>query len=502
MPQLPVFTAKIGGPVIAGGRRATAPDNALGSVGKSIAKAADGYLSDVEETESRKALISSSEIRAKYARALDEAALDGSDTEALKEKLQDELSRVGDDFQTKRGTQALQFYTSNTELMFDEQANKIRITRAAANARLEGSKFLNSASEIIRSNPGYLRFAEGDAEAFVSTLKHVSPEQKAEIAQGLKKELNMAAAVSAARMDPEGTKKKLEAGEWDLTPTQREQAVGKADTEIRAKRADEAYQRSVKEYKEREDDDKARDKHFADIIGGKATRRSIMDDADLRPQTREHLIVFMEARAKERLTTEKKSDPTVVRDLWLRIHAPDSDPKKVFNGDAIFAAVAKGQLNTTDANNLNSLVANQKDENNRSAGQRLALVSSTVARAISADPQFTAQPALVAEIQLDYNARVIERMAQLRKENKDPTVVFDPNSKEYVGSRQYVQASIDAAKQRQRDAMPKPIVVNSQAEYDALEPGTSYVDSKGNPGVKKGAKVVPAAQRVTGKIVQ
>jgi hypothetical protein len=33
--------------------------------------------------------------------------------------------------------------------------------------------------------------------------------------------------------------------------------------------------------------------------------------------------------------------------------------------------------------------------------------------------------------------------------------------------------------------------VNSQAEYDALEPGTPYVDSKGNRGVKKGAK--PAA---------
>jgi hypothetical protein len=504
MPKLPTFTAQIGDAPTLGGRRASADDFAPGNpLGKTAQRVGEALLSGAEEEESRKALIASSEIRAKYARALDEAALSDTDTDKLKEQMQEELSKVGDDFQTTRGVQSLQLHQANTELMFDEQSNRVKITRAAATARLEGSKFLNSASELLRSNPDYLGTAEKDAAAFAATLQHISPEQRAEIEQGLKQELNMAAAISAARLDPEGAKKRLEAGEWSLTPQQREAAVGKADSEIRSKRAEESYQRAVQEHEERERDDKARDTHFADIIKGTATRRAIMDDPNLRPQTREHLVVFMEARAKEQLTTEKKSNPVVMRDLWLRIHAPDSDPKKVYNGDAIFEAVSKGHLSTTDANQLNLLVANQKDENNRSVGQRLALMSSTIGRAISADPVFTAQPALVAEIQNDYNARVLDKMTQLRKENKDPTIVFDPNSKEYVGSRSYIQASIDAAKQRQRDAMPKfPDLREAPEAWRDVQDGGTFIDPNGTPRVmnaalraallKQGAEAAPA----------
>lgn len=492
MPKLPTFTADLGTAPASGGRRATAQDFGAGGgveMGRKVGKLAQNYLEDAEAEESRKALIASSELRAKYARALDEAALTGADTEQLKEKMQEEFSKVGENFATKRGAEALQLHTSNTDMMFDEQSNRIKVQRAAATARLEGSKFLNSASEIIRSNPLYLSVAEKDAEAFVQTLQNISPEQRAEIAQGLKKELNMASAVASARTDPEATKKRLEAGDWDLTPAQREAAVSKADTEVRARRADEAYQRAVKEYDERERDDKARDKNFAAIMDGTATRRAIMDDADLRPQTREHLITFMEARAKERMGQEKKSDPTVVRDLWLRIHAPESDPKKIFNGDAIFEAVAKGQLNTTDANQLNVLVANQKDENNRSFGTRLQARMTTVAGVMRSSPEFAAQPELSAAIQLEMMAQVEQRTALLRKENKDPSVLLDPNAKEYYFTPDRLKQVADDVKARTRamGGQPNPVRVDSQEAYDALEPGTPYIDSQGNAGIKKGA---------------
>jgi hypothetical protein len=513
MPQLPVFTAKIGDAPISGGRRATVPGDGVGRIGQSLIKAADAFLSDKEDKESRTALIASSEIRAKYARALDDAALSDEDTAKLKERMQEEMSKVGDEFQTTRGHQTLQLYTSQTELGFDEQANRIKITRAGAEARLEGSKFLNSASELIRSNPGYLKQAEGDAEAFVSTLKNISPLARAEIAQGLKKELNMAAAVSAARMDPESTKRKLEAGEWDLTPQQREQAVGKADTEIRAKRADEAFQRATRDYEERETDDKARDKHFADIMGGSATRRSIMDDADLRPQTREHLIVFMEERAKERTTREKKSNPTVMRDLWIRIHAPEDDPRRVFNGDPIFQAVQRGQLNTTDANQLNVLVANQKDENNRTFGTRLQGRMQTVAGAMRAAPLYQNQPELAAAIQLEMVAQVEKRAAALRRDNKDPGVLLDPDHKDYYFTPGLIKSVADDVQQRARDAMPP--MPDLRAEPDAwkeIEVGALFIDPHGRtnkmtPELKDALSraalelpSTPAGQTVTGTI--
>lgn len=497
MPQLPTYQAKLGqGPAQPGvpTRRATAEDfGASVGDGRAIQQAAAGFLADTEESEARAALVASSQVRAKYARELDAAKTNGGDLAALKEKMVGELSAVGENFQTKRGVDALSLYTSNTELMFDEQANSINVQRAVAAARLEGAAFLNSAGSIIQSNPLYLTEAVKDADAFASTLTRLPPEQRAEIADRLKKELNMAAALSASRIDPEGTKKLLDGGSWDLTPEQRNAAINKADTEIRAKRADENYARAMKEYQEKEKDEAARDQLFKGIMAGKTSRRDILDNPDLRPTTREHLIVFMETRAKAMSAGERKSDPTVLRDLWLRIHAPGTDPTKIYNGDAIFEAVQKGRINTQDANLLNNLVAQQKDENGRAIGSKLGTQVATVGRALSQDPQFIGQPALVAEIQMEYQARVYDRVNKLREDKKDPNEAFNPANKDWVGSREFIQQSITAAKQRALDAAPQATKVNSQAEYDALEPGTPYIDSKGNRGVKRGAaKVTPA----------
>ncbi len=460
MPQLPTFTAQVGGAQPSGGRRASAEDLVTGArqpadlsgLASGVTKAANVLIADKEDTESRAALISSSEIRAKYAQELDKAAYTGTDLEALKQKMTDDLAKVGENFQTRRGTEALALYTANTGLMFDEQANAIEVRRASATAKLEGAKFLQSASSIIQSNPNYLPVAEKNAEDLVGTFSRISPEQRALIANEIKQDLNMASAVSAARIDPEGTKKRLDAGEWNLSPEQRNTAVNKAETEMRAKRAEESYARAEAERERHRLDDKARDTHFADIIAGKASRRSIMDDVTLLPATREHLINVMETRAREGLNAEKRSNPVVLRNLWMRINAPEGDPSKIYNGDAIFEAVRTNQINVSDASGLNNMVAQQKDENGRTIGTRLGGLMSVVGRALSQDPQFTAQPALVAEIQMDYQARVLDKVDQLRKDKKNPGDVFDPTNREYVGSREFIQESIVTAKNRMRSA--------------------------------------------------
>jgi hypothetical protein len=164
--------------------------------------------------------------------------------------------------------------------------------------------------------------------------------------------------------------------------------------------------------------------------------------------TREHLIGLMEQRTKELKEGANKSDPLVMRNLFLRIHAEEGNPTRIFVGDPILDAVAKGALNTQDGTTLLQMVAEMKDPNNRTIGSRLGSLMQTVGTALSQDPQFTAQPALVAEIQMDYQGRVYDRMNNLRRSKMDPNEVFDAGSKQYVGSRQFIQQSIDAALQR------------------------------------------------------
>lgn len=487
MPTLPIPRRTGFEAPVAGGRRATAADfgGGVDLGGKAIQQAAVGYLAETEESEARKALVSASEIRAKYARELDAAAMDGRDLGALKEKMQDELAQVGADFQTKRGQDSLALYQSNTELMYDEQANRIAVQRAAATARLEGSKFLTSAGKILQSNPLYLEVAEKDAEAFGQTLAGIRPEQRAEIVDGLKRELNMSAAIAAARINPEQARKDLDAGKWNLTPDQRNLAINRADTESRARRAEESYLRAEEERQRREADGKARDKHFKTIIDGGASRRAIMDDADLLPATREHLIDYMTLRQRAARGEEKVSDAAAVRDLWLRIHAADDDPRKILNGGEIVAAVKSGLINTRDGDKLLTDVASQKDENNRAIGFKLSALSSKFERAVAADPRMFAYTAPErAEIANNYTARVMEQVQEMRKANdaKGLRDLFDPNSKTYVGSATFMQQAIDDIAEKKRAA----------ATTAALSENVVFPDGKTRRYSGKGNKLDPA----------
>src|SRR5262249_53149174 len=156
-PELPTYSAKIGEAPASPARRATSESFYVPSnIGSKLAKFGETYLDVTEADESRKALVASSEIRAKHTRQLDAAALSGADTAKIKEDMQAEFAKVGENFQTKKGTESLQLYTSNTELMFDEQANRIKVHRAAATARVDGQKFLNSAGDLVQRDASYL----------------------------------------------------------------------------------------------------------------------------------------------------------------------------------------------------------------------------------------------------------------------------------------------------------------------------------------------------------
>jgi hypothetical protein len=439
MPLLPKegFSAQLGQLPINGGRRADMEDPlaaATQGFAHQAAQQSDVVLKQMEEDEGRNAIVASSEIRAKYAKALDDAALNGGDLPKLKEQMQAELQKAGEGFQTKKGAQSLQIYTANASLMFDEQANHIAVQRAFANAKQGASKLLNSESAIIQGNPLYLSMAVQNAHAYIDTLSGIRPEQKAQLKDDLGKELNMSAALASARVDPTGTRKRLEAGEWDLNPHQRDMALSKAESEVRAARAEQAYLDAATEKKLHQDNDDAWDGHFKDIMkpdGNAATiRRDIMDDPRLRPQTREHLINVMTLRAKEMRGEGKASDPTVVRDLWLRIHAQENDPKRIYTNDAISAAVEKGSLNTTDADRLNAAVANQKDENNRSFGQKLAGRIQVVSNAVRNAPEYVGQPELQAAIVLEVMNRAEKQASVLRAEGKSPDAILDSESKD------------------------------------------------------------------------
>jgi len=489
MPRLPTRSADIQPGAISGGRRAGPEDTGvvdLQPAVRAVQGAAEGVLQGREEDESRRVLVQQAEIRAKYAKRLDDAATSGEDLGKIREELDSDLSRVTDNLQTRKGLETAQLHSANTGAVFDNQANNIAVTRATLEARVEGAKFLNSTGAILSSNPGYLPRAEQDVDAFVATLNRVPPEKRAVIAAELKNNLNVAAAMRQAQIDPDGTIAAVKGGQYNLDPTQRLQIEREAEREKRAQEADRERVKLEARREEAERVDLARGEMLDGIIKGKVRWPDIRDNpAFAGPQganAKKELFLMMEARNKEMASGEKRSNPVVERNLWMAIHAPDGDPRKIYSATPIFEAVQRGDINTNTANQLNAMVANQKDENNRTIGSHMNGLMAVVGRSLSQDPRYIGQPGIVAEIQMDYQDRVAKRVTALRDAKKDPMEAFNPASKDFVGSREFIQGSIDRVKGNAA-AVGGVDLRAAPDQWTNVAVGQPFVDPNGNPRV-------------------
>lgn len=460
MPTLKTYTAPLQSPETSFQKATPASMGAdIGEGLTAVGRGAHELYQQMSENEARTALVGAAQIRAKYAQALDEATASGADTAPLKEKMTDELAKIGENFSTRHGVQSLQLHSAQSVMMFDEQANRIAVTRASEQARVQGQQFLQDQSAVLRSNPSALSIAERNVDDFVATFNRMPPDKKALVAQDLKTQLNMAAVQASARIDPEGTKQRLIDGEWKLTPREREQGIAEADTQMRAIRSDQIHQRQLADYDEKkrwaEDSNDLLTKIYKGLI-----KPGEIADSTLPREIRENLSHFQEWLMNDRLNRLNKPHPLEMLRLWNMIHANDDDPNKVYDNTEVLKSAKAGNLNALEAERASGWVANQKDENNRTIGSRLANQMNIVGRALSQDPSFIAQPATVAEIQLDYQDRVLKKVNEMRTAKENPAQIFEAGNKNFVGSREFIQQSIDnvrSSSRRLNEAVAAPV---------------------------------------------
>lgn len=172
----------------------------------------------------------------------------------------------------------------------------------------------------------------------------------------------------------------------------------------------------------------------------------------------------------------------VKRDLWLAVNAPEGDPRKVYNADAIFNAVNSGKLNVTDANQLNSLVAGQKDSNGRAFQSRLSQRVQIIGRVLNDSPEYKNQPELSAAMQNYLITEVERRAGELRKQNKPPDALLDSDSKDYFFKPGVLKEADAYVKRQAVEARAATAAkVGSVEEALAVADGKLFIDSSGVP---------------------
>lgn len=503
MPQLPTYSAQLRGLTGAtgAGRRATADDfstgfGGIGGAGDTLMKSADMLQAREEETQARTAIVSGAEIRAEYARKLDEAALNGGDVGSLKQEMLEKLSKVGESFTTRKGDDSLRQQIASNELMFDNQANQISVLRAASEAKVTGQNFLNSLGVRLARNPDELPATLADLSAFADTYKgRMNPAQLADFKEAWTREANQMAAASAVRLNPATGKARLEAGEWNLSPDNRRSLLDDSDRRIEAKKRDEEHSYILQKRKDEEVAKNALYEYTQKILKGQSVASKAVDDPAFKGfgNMIEHLDRFQRERARSLAEGDGKTNQVLLKDMLTRAYLPDDDPKKLRNVQDVISAMGPGGLNFSNTLQVMSIVQGGKNEEGQSIATRMRGRLGELRQAIDNNPKYRSLPELGAAVTNEVTFRIEQRFAEARKNNIPTTELFDPKSKNYAFDPRIVKDAEQEMEKRRLDSLRQgAIPVFQPQDILRMKPNEMFVD----PGDNQVKMVTPALQKM------
>lgn len=226
--------------------------------------------------------------------------------------------------------------------------------------------------------------------------------------------------------------------------------------------------------------------------GGKVSEVEVVSNPLLNSAQKQHILGYMGQYAREQQSRqEPKSNPANVRELMLRIHAPDNDSAKIYNNEPIYQALTQGKISTAEFAYLNKEVTElrststngfRRDVNNMRGQVARTLQQSTTLQALE-----MANPGTIADIAYRFDRDLETRIDALRKENKDPTTLLDPTSKEYVlrpGRLQQFFPSGTVGQAATNVAQAQAAQLPTYKDFDKLPRGAQFTDPQGNVRVK------------------
>lgn len=216
----------------------------------------------------------------------------------------------------------------------------------------------------------------------------------------------------------------------------------------------------------------------------------IMADKTLDWQQKQHLVDYKMRREREQAAgAESKTNPAEVRALMLQIHAADDDPAKAYNLDPVMESYKKGNISTNEMVFLRREVEQMRDGTTQGFQKDVNNARNAVYTALTRSILGQVQPEVAADAAYRFNADMERQISDLRKQNKDPRILLDPSSRDYLLRPERIQSFMPNGRTAAADGAAK--VAQSQAsslptykDYDKLPKGASFTDPQGNVRVK------------------
>lgn len=245
---------------------------------------------------------------------------------------------------------------------------------------------------------------------------------------------------------PQHALRSIQAGEWDkvLSGEQKIVLTKSAETAIRAQET-EAARAEADANRQRIAAARAIETtlitklaaHMDDPAQPPLTAGDVLQSnlAKLDPEKAKGILSLIHAWSKED-PDKVKTDRSTFDDLFMRIHAPYGDEKKITDETPIIAAASGHKLSRTDFDWLRKEFEQSRSSDGAKIGEEMAAFVSSSKSAI--DKSNPLMGKIDPEGGLKYGEFqhfVRRQVEQSRKDNKDPQELFDPSSPRYLGKQ-------------------------------------------------------------------
>ena len=374
-----------------------------------------------------------------------------------------------DKYQTPGGRAAFEKHKAMFGAHFVERAGTFQAQMTGAYARQSVESYLDQRRNAVMADPlQFPRIAE-EATAFLNDptaiTKHIPVADREKINRTMINALALSAVQGEIKNGmPETAKAELEGGKWDafLDADKKHALIQEAQVTIQGRWAENDRLRLARERAEKKEQEVTKDKFIAKAMGMDLSTPEILG-SNLNAADKEHYIELNMKLAKDLVEKKFTTSPSVYTELFERIHAKPGDPTRLTSERDIDLALGHG-LDPVAHERLRKEYRENRDDQ----GGKFTTKKKDFFDAIT--PQIDKSNMLMGKIDTDgkhenfrFQQFVDEQVDAYRKEGKDPSVLLNPKSPEYLGNPEIVkqyqktiqQSMASFAEQLKRD-VPKP----------------------------------------------
>jgi hypothetical protein len=366
-----------------------------------------------------------------------QTAAPGDDTIAPKflERFDDYVSKLGERYQTRNGRRAFELGAASMRGAFAEQAFGRQAQLAGVHAKQQFQSALDASRNALVNDPSQFHRLLGSTHAALNDTEgsyvRIPAEQREPLNRLAKEQLAYSAVQGYMKLSPELAIKQLNGGQWDeyLDADKKTSLMRGAEVEINRREAE-----SVRVNKEAE---RAEQEVIIQRLAANKLTASDILQSNLRPTgegSKEHFLNVLRTRSREVTEAPIKTIPSVMLDLFTRIHAADGDPGKITSEAELNNAYINKRLSFEDFNRLRKEVADARTPDGEKLGKRRTdFVNGVAAQLDKSNPLMGKIDASDKQQVYEFGYYVDRKIEAYRKAGKDAHDLFDPSSPDYLG---------------------------------------------------------------------